>query len=98
MQALEPWPSSCGAQTWFLSGTWDLPRPGITPMSAALAVRFLTTGHSGSPHDSAFITVPFTYIMKIFVFKNISNLNIFVILFVRRKRGKDTMTNILIKG
>ena len=28
-------------------GMWDLPRPGIEPVPAALAGRFLTTGPSG---------------------------------------------------
>ena len=42
--------SSCSAwaqQLWrtglVVRGTWDLPRPGIEPMSSALAGRFLTT-------------------------------------------------------
>jgi len=36
--------SSCGALTWLLHGMWDLPGPGIEPMSPSLAGRFLTTG------------------------------------------------------
>ena len=35
--------SSCGAQAEMLPGMWDLPGPGIEPMSPALAGRFLTT-------------------------------------------------------
>ena len=35
--------SSCGPQAWLLRGTWDLPRPGIEPVSPAWAGRFLST-------------------------------------------------------
>ena len=36
--------SSCGTRAELLQGMWDLPRPGVKPMSPALAGRFLTTG------------------------------------------------------
>ena len=42
-------PSSCGIRASLLPGTWDLPRPGIEPMSPTLAGRFFTTEHRGSP-------------------------------------------------
>ena len=42
-QALECRLSSCGAQAQLLCSMWDLPRPGIEPMSPALAGGFLTT-------------------------------------------------------
>ena len=35
--------SSCGAQAELLFGMWNLPRPGINPMSPALASGFLST-------------------------------------------------------
>ena len=35
--------SSCGTRAQLLLGTWDLPRPGIKPMSPTLAGRFLST-------------------------------------------------------
>ena len=35
--------SSCGAQAELPWGMWDLPRPGVKPMSPALASKFLTT-------------------------------------------------------
>ena len=38
---------SCGSPAWMLCGTWDLPGPGIEPMSLALQGRFLTTGPPG---------------------------------------------------
>ena len=36
--------SSRGTQAWLLCGMWDLPGPGIEPMSPALAGGFLTIG------------------------------------------------------
>ena len=41
--ALEHRLSSCGAWVYLLCGMWDLPGPGIEPMSPALAGRFLNT-------------------------------------------------------
>ena len=35
---------SCGAWTQLLDSMWDLPGPGIKPVTPALAVKFLTTG------------------------------------------------------
>ena len=44
------------AVTWGLScsSKWDLPGPGIEPVSPALAGRFLTTGPPGKPPEWAF--------------------------------------------
>ena len=47
--ALEDRLSSCGTRAEFLHGMWDLPGPGIEPMSSALAGRSLTTVPSGKP-------------------------------------------------
>ena len=47
--ALELRLSSCGSQAQLLCGMWDLPRPGIEPMSSALAGEFFTTEPSGKP-------------------------------------------------
>ena len=41
--ALERKLSSCGAWTFLLSSMWDLPGPGLEPVSPALAGGFLTT-------------------------------------------------------
>ena len=46
--ALEHRLSSCGAQAELLCRTWDLPGPGIEPVSPVLADRFLTTEYLGS--------------------------------------------------
>ena len=41
--------SSCGSRAQLLCGMWDLPRPGLEPMSPALAGRFSTTVPPGNP-------------------------------------------------
>ena len=41
--------SSCGSRTQLLRGMWDLPRPGLEPVSPALAGRFSTTAPPGKP-------------------------------------------------
>ena len=42
--------SSCGSRAQLLRGMWDLPRPGLEPVSPALAGRFSTTAPPGKPH------------------------------------------------
>ena len=41
--------SSCGSRTQLLHDMWDLPRPGLEPVSPALAGRFSTTAPPGKP-------------------------------------------------
>ena len=41
--------SSCGSRAQLLRGMWDLPRPGLEPVSNALAGRFSTTAPPGKP-------------------------------------------------
>ena len=41
--------SSCGSRAQLLRGTWDLPRPGLEPVSPALAGRLSTTVPPGKP-------------------------------------------------
>ena len=48
-RALEHRLSSCGARAYLLRGMWDLPRPGLEPVSPALAGRFSTTAPPGKP-------------------------------------------------
>ena len=45
--ALEYRLSSCGTQALLLCGMWDLPGPGLKPVSPALAGGFLTTAPPG---------------------------------------------------
>ena len=47
--------SSCGSRAQLLRGMWDLPRPGLEPVSPALAGRFSTTAPPGKPLHSLFI-------------------------------------------
>ena len=41
--------SNCGSRAQLLLGMWDLPRPGLEPMSPALAGRVSTTAPPGKP-------------------------------------------------
>ena len=41
--------SNCGSRAQLLHGTWDPPRPGLEPVSPALAGRFSTTAPPGKP-------------------------------------------------
>ena len=43
--------SSCGSRTQLLRGMCDLPRPGLEPVSPALADRFSTTAPPGKPYS-----------------------------------------------
>ena len=47
--ALEHRLSSCGSRALLLRGMWDLPGPGLEPMSPALAGGFSTTAPPGKP-------------------------------------------------
>ena len=53
--------SSCGSQVQLLRGMWDLPRPGLEPVSPVLAGRLSTTAPPGKPYYCVFR-----------IFKNIS--------------------------
>ena len=62
LQALERRLSSCGARAWLLHGMWDLPGPGLGPVSPALAGRFLT---AVPPGKSLFnVLIEKTYIKR----------------------------------
>ena len=49
LRAIEHKLSSCGTWALLLHSMWDLPGPGIEPVSPALAGRFLTTAPPGKP-------------------------------------------------
>ena len=44
--------SSCGSRAQSLRSMWDLPRPGLEPVSPALAGRFSTTAPAGKPQNN----------------------------------------------
>ena len=48
--------SNCGSRAQLLRGMWDLPRPGLEPLSPALAGRFSTTAPPGKPPRSMFLS------------------------------------------
>ena len=50
--------SSCGTRAELLRGMWDLPGPGLEPVSPALAGRFSTTAPPGRPHSWLFEEPP----------------------------------------
>ena len=57
-QSLECRLSSCGTRALLLCGMWDLPGPGIEPVSPALVGRFLTTVPPGKSLDLFFCELP----------------------------------------
>ena len=46
--------SSCGSRAQLLRGMWDPPRPGLEPVSPALAGRLSTTAPPGKPWQFSF--------------------------------------------
>ena len=46
--------SSCGSRAQLLRDMWDLPRPGLKPVSPALAGRLSTTAPPGKPFSAIF--------------------------------------------
>ena len=52
--------SNCGSRAQSLRGMWDPPRPGLKPVSPALAGRFSTTAPPGKPQLAVLIVVPQT--------------------------------------
>ena len=55
--------SSCGTQAQLLCGMWDLPGPGLEPVSPALAGGFLTTVPPEKPYLQV-ILCHFTYSVR----------------------------------
>ena len=49
--------SSCGSRAQLLCGMWDLPRPGLEPVSPALAGRPSTTAPPGKPLLCMFLEI-----------------------------------------
>ena len=53
--------SSCGPWAQPLRGMWDPPRPGLEPVSPALAGRLSTTAPPGKPSVFIFVALPFSF-------------------------------------
>ena len=49
--------SNCGSRSQLLRDMWDLPRPGLEPVSPALAGIFSTTAPPGKPGSFVFETL-----------------------------------------
>ena len=47
--------SSCGSRAQLLRGMWNLPRPGLEPVSPALAGRFSSTVPPGKPWAHSYV-------------------------------------------
>ena len=58
--------SSCGSWAQLLCSMWDLPRPGLEPMSPALAGRFSTTAPPGKPNSSVFNFSSYIFNFQVF--------------------------------
>ena len=61
--------SNCGPRAQSLRGMWDPPRPGLEPVSPALAGRLSTTAPPGKPDLKCFCLISlnlfFGFIMKV---------------------------------
>ena len=69
--------SNCGSRAQPLRGTRDPPRPGLEPVSPALAGRLSTTAPPGKPHTTDFVCQYFWFglalsVSEVFYFKSIS--------------------------
>ena len=60
--------SNCGSRAQPLRGMWDLPRPGLEPMSPALAGRLSTTAPPGKPSGNIFNNNYFFILCKNYFF------------------------------
>ena len=55
--------SSCGSWAQLLRCIWDPPRPGLEPVSPALAGRFSTTAPPGKPSSFLLISICMEYLL-----------------------------------
>ena len=60
--------SNCGSWAQLLRGMWDLPRPGLKPVSPALAGRFSTTVPPGKPMTVLLLSFQFGFPLHLFLF------------------------------
>ena len=75
--------SNCGSRAQPLRGMWDLPRPGLEPVSPALAGGFSTTVPPGKPPKQIFLNIVF-HCCLFSLWHNIHNL-IFIILTIHKR-------------
>ena len=65
--------SSCGSRAQLLRRMWDLPRPGLEPVSPALAGRFLTTAPPGKPQQNSILISVFLFYSKYMILTIVLN-------------------------
>ena len=76
--------SNCGSRAQLFRGMWDLPRPGLEPMSPALAGRLSTTAPPGKPSTEFFNVdfYPATLLNSFITSNNFFMYRIFRVFFV----------------
>ena len=57
--------SSCGSRAQLLRGMWDLPTPGLEPVSPALAGGFSTTAPPGKPKMLKYLRKTFAGVLHL---------------------------------
>ena len=72
--------SSCGSRVQLLRGMWDPPRPGLEPVSPALAGRLSTTAPPGKPR--------IFFLIKSFIK---INFNIYTALYIKHNQQGPTV-------
>ena len=58
--------SNCGLWAQLLHGTWDPPRPGLEPVSPALAGRLSTTAPPGKPRCATLKELGFIHFSSVY--------------------------------
>ena len=94
--------SNCGSRAQLLRGMWDLPRPGLEPVSPASAGRFSTTAPPGKPQDCLFLTLASfspLWLKSHYMFVNFSFMDFLtmILLLKERKIIHSPITLILFK-
>ena len=64
--------SNCGSWAQLLRGMWDPPRPGLEPVSPALAGRLSTTAPPGKPYSFFLIVLSNSLTLSVYLFISLS--------------------------
>ena len=86
--------SNCGSRAQLLRGMWDLPRPGLEPVSPALAGRFSTTAPPGKPQIFKYLL---SIISTFFSLKNTkctkANISVFDVMLITSQHKNTPLTD-----
>ena len=74
--------SSCGSRAQLLRGMWDLPRPGLEPVSPALAGGFSTTAPPGKPSSFIYSVTHWSFSSMLFRLQLFVGFVIFFLLLI----------------